>query len=98
MPNFILICRDKPNSLDLRMETRPAHLDYFNAYGPGGLVAGPMLDDNGKPKGSVLIIEAEDQAAAEAFAQNDPYAKAGLFESVEIQPMALAAGAFVSKT
>lgn len=97
MPNFILICRDKPNSLDLRMDTRPAHLDYFAAYGPRALLAGPMLDDNDKPNGSILIIEADDHAEAQKFAENDPYAKAGLFESTEIQPMKLAAGALAPK-
>ena len=36
--------------------------------------------------GSLLVMEFADRAAAEDFAKNDPYAKAGLFESVAITP------------
>jgi hypothetical protein len=45
-----------------------------------------MLSDDGEAMlGSVLVIEAADRAAAEGFAAGDPYAKAGLFESVTIK-------------
>ena len=36
--------------------------------------------------GSLVILEVEDMAAAEGWAENDPYTKAGLFESVELIP------------
>ena len=46
-----------------------------------------MTSEDGEAMiGSVLIIEAADRAEAEAFAAGDPYAKAGLFESVTIKP------------
>ena len=83
---FTLICKDKPGSLDVRMASRPAHLDYLAALNEaGGLkFAGPLIGDDGKPFGSLVAVEAEDRAAAEAIAAGDPYAKAGLFASVEI--------------
>jgi uncharacterized protein YciI len=40
----------------------------------------------------LVIIECESQAAAEAFAAGDPYAKAGLFSSVSVKPWRLAIG------
>jgi len=46
-------------------------------------VAGPLIED-GVMRGSLLILDAPDRAAAEAFAAGDPYARAGLFASVEI--------------
>ena len=46
---------------------------------------GPMLDRDGRPCGSLLLVEVEDLAAAEGFAASDPYAKAGLFESTVIR-------------
>ena len=46
---------------------------------------GPMLDTDGRPCGSLLLIDVEDRAAAEGFAASDPYAKAGLFESTVIR-------------
>lgn len=92
MPEFILLCRDKADALPLRIETRPAHLDYIASKGDAVLIAGPILDDAGDPAGSMLVINATDGQAAQAFAENDPYAKAGLFESVEIAPYRLVAG------
>lgn len=89
MPHFILLCRDKPGALALRLENRPAHLAYFHGYGNELLVAGPLLDDKGDPKGSLLVIEAADEAAAREIAASDPYARAGLFEAVEIMPFRL---------
>jgi len=39
-----------------------------------------------------LIIEAADEHAANNFAAHDPYAKVGLFQSVEINPYIFVAG------
>lgn len=83
---FALICNDKPNSLDLRLKARPDHLAWLDSLGTAMRGAGPFTDDAGSPVGSLVIIEAEDRKAAEAIAANDPYAKAGLFASVEIRP------------
>ena len=50
-------------------------------------VAGPTTSEDGSAMtGSMLVIEAESQADAEAWAAGDPYAKAGLFESVVVRP------------
>ena len=83
---FALICTDKPNSLDLRMSVRPDHLKHLESLGTALKAAGPFTTDEGSPTGSLVIIEATDRAAAQAMAESDPYAKAGLFASVEIKP------------
>jgi uncharacterized protein YciI len=86
VPLFSLVCIDKPDSLALRQSTRTRHLDYMDATGLVRL-GGPLLDPQGEsPIGSLLIVEADDLAAVEAFAAADPYAQAGLFERVEIRP------------
>ena len=83
MPLFVLICRDKPGALAVRQANREAHLTY--AQGSCAVVlGGPFLDEGGAMCGSMLVIEAEDRAAAESWAAGDPYNKAGLFESVRI--------------
>ena len=82
---FALICADKPNSLDLRMKERPDHLAWLTSLGEALKTAGPFTTDEGSPIGSLVIIEAGTRADAEAIAKNDPYAKAGLFASVEIR-------------
>nr|WP_295110547.1 YciI family protein [uncultured Caulobacter sp.] len=83
MALFIVYCKDKPGALELRMATRPTHLDYLNGAGVVK-AAGPLLDDAGSPIGSMLIVEAQDRAAVQTFVDNDPYTLAGLFESVSI--------------
>lgn len=91
MPHFLLLATDKPNALELRMATRQAHLDYVRG---SSLVkiGGPVLDAAGEMAGSMLVLEAEDLAAAQAFAAADPYAVAGLFETVELRPFKLTLG------
>lgn len=83
---FALICTDRPGGLDLRMATRPAHLAFLEREAGRIADGGAMLDAEGKPCGSLLVIEAAGRAEAEAFAAGDPYAKAGLFESTLIRP------------
>lgn len=83
---FALICTDKPGHLQVRMDTRPAHLAFLESLGDNLKAAGPFLGDDGKPVGSLVIIKADDAAGAQATAAADPYAKAGLFSSVEIKP------------
>ena len=88
MAHFVLICIDKPDSLALRMATREAHFAYGRARQGVVRLGGPFLNDAGEMAGSMIIIEATDLAAAEAFSEADPYKLAGLFERVEIRPVA----------
>ena len=83
---FTIACTDKPASLELRLATRPAHIEHLKVEASRIVLGGPVLDPAGNPCGSLLVVEAADRAEAEAFAAADPYAKAGLFESVAIRP------------
>ncbi len=83
--NFVLYCLDKAGHGPVRAENRPAHLDYLKSKLDNIVIAGPLLADDGESvRGSLLVVDVADRAAAEAFAAGDPYAKAGLFESVTI--------------
>ena len=85
---FAFLCKDKPGVLELRMATRPEHVEHLNKLNAEGTLkmAGPFLDADGKPNGSLVIVEAADIDAAKAIADADPYAKVGLFESVDVKP------------
>jgi len=96
MQTFILICHDKPGAVATRMAARPDHLAYLKESGVKLWLGGPMLNEKEEPVGSVLIIDAVSETAAQAFADGDPYANAGLFESVEIRPYKFVAGEFLS--
>lgn len=84
MPQFALICTDKADHLPLRMANREAHLAYLASTGVVAQ-AGPFLDAAGNGCGSLIIIDAADKPAAEAWAASDPYALAGLFAKVRIE-------------
>lgn len=77
-----LIARDKPGALDTRKANRAAHLAYIEETGVVAQ-AGPLIV-SGEMAGSLVILDMADMDAAEAWAANDPYAKAGLFASVEL--------------
>jgi len=84
-----IICIDKPGALETRKANREAHLAHIRGAGAAIVQAGPFLDappdSGGEMCGSLLIFEG-DLAGAEAWAAADPYAAAGLFQSVEIRP------------
>ncbi len=84
---YLVLCRDRPGAEDLRKQTREAHLDYVGASGDRVKIGGPMLSDDGATMiGSLLVIEAESLSDAQAWSALDPYARADLFEKVEIRP------------
>jgi len=84
MPTFAIICRDRPDAGALRAETRPRHLAYLRTLGERLEVVGPLMDEAGQSNGSLIIGRFDDLAAARAFAEADPYALAGLFDSVTV--------------
>ena len=82
---FVVIALDKENGLALRLATREAHFAYVRETGIVRL-GGPFLDAQGNMKGSLIIFEADDIAAAKAWHAGDPYVKAGLFAASEVRP------------
>jgi uncharacterized protein YciI len=80
-----LIAWDKPNELQTRIANRDAHLAYINETGVVQQ-AGPFLSEDGQMIGSMIVLDVDDMNAAERWAENDPYAKAGLFGSVRLAP------------
>ena len=79
-----LIARDKDGALQTRLDNRAAHLAYIEETGVVAQ-AGPLLEGDSMI-GSLVILDVEDLAAAQAWADNDPYAKAGLFADVTLMP------------
>ena len=83
---FTIVCTDRPNQEQLRIDTRQAHLDYLGRFKDPVVMAGPTQTHAGAHMtGSLLIMDFADRKLVEAFAANDPYNKAGLFETVVIR-------------
>jgi len=92
MATFVLMNVDKPGSLTLRLANREAHLEYCRANAELIRLGGPLLNEGGEMTGSMLILEVDDPAQAQAFSDNDPYTLAGLFQSRDVRPMKVTFG------
>ena len=85
---YIVYQIDGPDSPEIRAATRDAHFKYLDEHEDILILGGAMLAEDGNTRtGSVLIINVENLAAAEAFSENEPFRRAGLFERVEINRM-----------
>ena len=82
---YAIITQDKPDHLELRNAVRAEHLDYLVANQHKMLAGGAVLNDDGTGGHSgIIIVDTDDRAEAEAFIANDPFTKAGLFESITV--------------
>ncbi len=82
---YVIQTRYKADSGDLYAQTRAAHLDYLKLNLGSLLAAGGLIDDDGTGgQGGVIILDTDDRDVAESFIANDPFSKAGLFESVSV--------------
>lgn len=90
MPLFAIIGHDVADSSQKRSQTRPAHLERLNALTQENrlIIAGPTPIEHGLPtmSGSLVVAEFDDLAAAQAWAEADPYLTAGVYNHVDIKP------------
>lgn len=85
---------DVPDSLEKRMQARPAHLERLQSLKNAGrlLLAGPFpAIDNEDPgaagfSGSLIVAEFTSLAEARQWAEADPYVNAGVYASVVVKP------------
>ncbi len=84
---FMIMAYDGENMLDKRMEVRPQHLEGMAKLGKHVVCAGGLLDDEGKLKGSALVVEFDDRAGVDEYLENEPYVQAGVWQKIEVEPM-----------
>ncbi|MEE9279006.1 MAG: YciI family protein [Myxococcota bacterium] len=86
MPHFVLIGHDGPNGLELRKLHRERHLANLRPLAAAHRVVygGPILDEAGDPRGSIVVFEAPDLDSARSFAAGDPYVTEGIFERYDV--------------
>ena len=91
---YVIEGTDVPGSLPRRLAARPAHLARLEALKQEGrlLLAGPFpaidATDPGEAgfTGSLIVAEFADLAAAQAWADADPYVDAGVYARVDVRP------------
>ncbi len=79
-----VITKDKDGALQTRLDNRPAHVEYLKSS-EFVRMAGPFVSPAGEMYGSMIILEVDSLDDAHAWAEEDPYAKAGLFSDVRIE-------------
>ena len=84
---FMIKAYDGEGMLERRMPVRPRHLEGMKVLGKQIICAGGLLDDTGKMKGSVLVLEFDSRAALDEYLTNEPYVVEGVWEKVEIEVM-----------
>lgn len=83
---FAVYCLDKAGHTQVRLDNRPAHVEFLTKHNDHIILAGPMLGDDGQTMvGSLLVMDFADRATLDRFLADDPYAKAGLFQSVAVK-------------
>lgn len=87
---FAMIAKDAPGAGQLRLDTRPVHLQHLESLGKKLVFAGALLDTEDKPEGSLVILEAETLEEAQKLAAADPFVAAGVFASYEVKRWRLA--------
>ena len=86
MPFYAFIGHDGEEGLERRNLHREAHLESLRDLEAAGRIrhAGPLLDDAGRPIGSLIVFEAPSLEQAHARAAADPYVVHEVFERYEV--------------
>lgn len=91
---YLIYAEDIDNSLELRKQARPDHVERLKELKNQGrlIIAGPnpAIDANDPGEagytGSMIVAEFESLDVAKAWADADPYIKAGVYKKVTVKP------------
>ena len=84
---FLVKAYDGEGKLKKRMEVRPRHLEGMKVLGKQVIVAGGLLDNAGRMKGSALVMEFPDRIALDAYLASEPYVVEGVWQKIEVETM-----------
>ena len=84
---FMIKALDGAGMLEKRLEVRPRHLESINQIRDHIICAGGLLNDEGKMKGSCLVLEYPSREELDAYLAQEPYVLANVWEKVEVEVM-----------
>ena len=83
---WVILCKDKPNSLNERMKIIDEHRAYLSTNPIKKLISGPLTDNNGNMNGSFFMVKADSEEEIRVFQRNDPIFKANIWDEITISP------------
>lgn len=92
MPLFVVTCTDNEGTVEKRLATRPQHLERLQKLNDEGrlIVAGAMPKEPGNPQagfyGSTIIVDFETREALDAWLQDEPFLKEGVYAHIDVKP------------
>lgn len=88
MMQFLIIVRDCPDACERRLALRDKHLAVANELKEAGnlLYGVAMLDDAGRPVGSIEVLQFESRADLDRWLEREPYATGAVWGQVEVMP------------
>jgi|694.fasta_scaffold45506_3 uncharacterized protein YciI len=94
MKQYVVIAHDGSDegAHERRMDARPHHLEGARILKERGcfVTGGAILDADGAMKGSVMIVQFEDDEEMRDWLDNDPYVTQGVWKSIEVKPFRVA--------
>lgn len=84
---FLIKAYDGEGMLEKRMAVRSRHLEGMNTLRSQVICAGGLLDDEGRMKGSMLVMEFPDRAGLDEYLSNEPYVTEGVWTKIEVETM-----------
>lgn len=84
---FLVRGYDGEGKLDKRMEARPRHLEGMKKISEHIISAGGILDDEGRMKGSALIMEFDSRKELDDYIANEPYVLDKVWEKIVVEPI-----------
>lgn len=79
-------------ALERRMSARPLHFEKAKALKASGnfILGGAILDDAGRMKGSMMVVQFESDLALQAWMDEEPYILGNVWQQVDIKPFRVA--------
>lgn len=87
MMQFVITAYDGEGRLEKRMEVRPRHLEGMERIREHVVCAGGLLDDEGKMKGSLLVMEFQNREELDEYLAQEPYLVEQVWEKIEVERM-----------
>ena len=92
---YCFVCKDGPEGARLRKELLDVHLEHIAKVESRIPVGGPVAGPDGKYCASIIMIDAESEQDAWSLFNEDPYAKAKIWQSIEVLPFKAVVGTWV---